>query len=129
MQNPRLSEVRKRDIPELNDSIIESIQDKKGRGIVCLDLTQINDAITDFFIICEADSTTQVKAISDHITKNVKDKTGEVPWHTEGYENLEWVLVDYVNVVVHIFHHTKREFYQLEELWSDAVVTTYDDEL
>ena len=127
MQNPRVSKVRKPIHPELNDIIIESIQDKKGVSIVSLDLRQINDAITDFFIICEADSTTQVKAIADHIAFNVKDKTGERPWHTEGYENLEWVLVDYVNVVVHVFHKTKREFYQLEELWSDAIVTNYED--
>ncbi len=126
MQKIRLSEAPKSK-EELSHIIFESIADKKGEGIVSLDLTNINDAITDFFIICHADSTTQVKAIADNIITNVGTQAGEKPWHKEGYENLEWVLIDYVSVVVHIFHKSKRAFYQLEDLWSDAVIKYYED--
>ena len=108
-------------ILELNRTIIQSIEEKKGETIISLDLRKIEEAVTDFFIICEASSTTQVKAIAE----NVIEKTNEKPWHIEGFEHLEWVLLDYVDVVVHIFIKEKRAFYQLEELWSDAVTTEY----
>ncbi len=104
------------------DTIIESIQEKKGEQIVCLDLRKINDAITDYFIICQADAAVQIKAITDNITERVKDTFQSSPYHVEGYENKEWVLIDYVNIVVHIFHKDKRNFYLLEELWSDAKI-------
>lgn len=105
---------------QLNEIIIQSIGDKKGEEVVCLDLRKINETLTDFFIVCHADNTTQVKSIADFVVANVEDKTGEQPWHTEGFENLEWILVDYVNVVVHIFLEKRRRFYQLEDLWADA---------
>ncbi|MDX2002926.1 MAG: ribosome silencing factor [Chitinophagales bacterium] len=104
----------------LKDCIIDSIQDKKGENIVSLDLRKINDAVTQYFIICDASTNVQVKAIADHVFQNVKDKTGQRPWHKEGFENLEWVLLDYVDVVVHVFRTSTREFYELEELWDDA---------
>lgn len=113
-------------LEELHDLIIESILDKKGERLVSLDLRKVNDAVTDYFVICDATTTTQVKAIADNVIQNVKDKTGEIPWHKEGFENLDWVLIDYVNIVVHVFRTEIREFYQLEELWADAVRTEHE---
>jgi ribosome-associated protein len=113
------------DIATLNELIIESISDKKGLDIVSLDLRHIEEAIADFFILCTAESTTQVKAIADHIYQQVKENTGDTPWHTEGRQNLEWVLIDYVDTVVHIFLRDKRAHYNLEELWSDATRTDH----
>jgi len=104
----------------LHDVIIDSIQDKKGEEIVSLDLRAVHDAASDFFIICHVAVGVQVKTIADHIIDNVKEKTGQTPFHKEGFANLEWVLIDYVDVVVHIFLKSRREFYQLEELWDDA---------
>lgn len=107
---------------QLIDLIIESIQEKKGGEIVTIDLTNIDEAVCDYFIICHANSSIQIKAITEYIVKNIKDKSGEGPWKKEGLRNLEWVLLDYINVVVHIFHKEKRGFYHLEELWSDGVL-------
>lgn len=111
----------------LKDIIIDGIRDKKGEEIVSLDLQEIQESVTDYFIICHASSTTQVKAIADHILKKVKDTIDEIPWHKEGLTNLEWVLIDYVSVVVHIFLKDKREFYNIEELWADAEVIEHND--
>jgi ribosome-associated protein len=107
--------------------IIQSIQEKKGENIISIDLRNIPDAVSDFFIICDATSTTQVKAIADHVEKKTTEVLGENPWHSEGYANLQWVLLDYVDTVVHIFHKPQRDFYQLEELWSDAVIEEHND--
>ena len=104
----------------LKDTIIDAILDKKGEDVVSLDLKNIDEAVTDHFIICHATSSTQIKAIAESILSKVEETSGERPWHKEGFENLEWVLIDYVDVVVHIFQKEKRAFYQLEDLWSDA---------
>ena len=101
-------------------SIIQAIQDKKGEKIVALDLRKIPEAVADFFIICEAGSGTQVKAIADFIEKKVREQTGEIPYKEEGIAALQWVLIDYINIVVHVFMPENRKFYQLEEMWSDA---------
>lgn len=114
------------DIALLKHHIIDSILEKKGENVVSLNLSNINDAVTDYFIICDATTNIQVKAIADYIYQNVKDKTGERPWHKEGFENLEWVLLDYVDVVVHVFRTETRRFYQLEELWEDAEREVYE---
>ena len=114
-------------ISNVLETMVDSIDDKKGLGILTLDLTQIEDAVADYFLICHAESTTQVKAIADHVDEKVREVTGEKPWHREGLNNLEWVLLDYVDVVVHIFHRDKRQHYNLEDLWSDAVFTWHDD--
>lgn len=111
---------------QLKDLVVESMQDKKAEEIVSLDLSQITDAVTNYFVICEASTTTQVKAIAEHIIENVKEKGGERPWHKEGFQNLDWVLLDYVDVVVHVFRSEIREFYQLEELWADAERKEYE---
>ncbi len=106
----------------LVDAVIDSIQDKKGEEIVHMDLTALPDAVTDHFIVCHADSTTQVRAIGNHIVENVFEKTGIRPLGKEGFDNAEWILVDYMNVVVHVFYKEKRYFYQLEDLWHDALI-------
>ena len=111
----------------LKDIAIQSILDKKGEQVVSLDLRQINESVTDYFIICEASSTTQIKAIADNVIEKVKVLSGEMPWHKEGMENLEWVLIDYVSLVVHVFLREKRSYYMLEELWADAVATEHND--
>ncbi len=112
-------------VETLNELIVDSISDKKGLNIITLDLRSIEEAAADFFILCTAESSTQVKAIADHISKNVKDNSGEHPWRSEGMQNLEWVLIDYVDTVVHVFLRDKRQLYNLEELWSDAQSTAH----
>ena len=112
---------------EVKEIIIQSIQDKQGSDAVCLDLRNINESITDYFIICHAGSTVQVKAIADEIYRQVKDQTDQYATHSEGYDYLEWVLLDYIDIVVHIFNKDKRKFYDLEELWSDAPIEQYEE--
>ena len=111
---------------DLNDLIIDSISDIKGKHIVKLDLRSLDDSPTDFFIICEGDSNTQVKAIADRIYFRLKSEAGVFPSHFEGKQNGKWICVDYFTTVVHVFHPESREFYGLEELWADAAVTEYD---
>jgi ribosome-associated protein len=101
-------------------TIIKAIQDKKGENILSLDLRKIPEAVSDFFIICQANSNTQLKAIADFVDEEVKKKCIETPYKHEGRQAQQWILIDYVNVVVHIMLPEPRKFYQLEELWSDA---------
>ena len=112
-------------IEAFNDLIVESIQDIKGKKIVKLDLRGLDATPTDFFIICQGESNTQVKSIADNIRKRVKDELGLLPSHAEGVQDGLWALMDYFNVVVHVFHPEKRAFYDLENLWSDAAFTEY----
>jgi ribosome-associated protein len=107
-------------------AIISAIQQKKGANIVSLDLRKIPEAVADFFIVCEATSSTQVKAIADYIESHVKEVSNEAPYHHEGHQGLHWVLIDYVNVVIHIMQPETRKFYKLEEMWSDAEVEEYN---
>lgn len=107
-------------------TIIRAIQDKKGENIVSLDLRKIPEASADFFIVCEASSTTQVKAICDSVEELVKTDCGEMPYKHEGRKALQWVLIDYVNVVVHVMHPDARKFYKLEEMWSDGASQMHD---
>ena len=108
-------------------TIIAAIQDKKGEHIISLDLRKINEAVADFFIICDASNQPQVKAIADHIEQKVRELCDETPYHHEGYQSLQWVLIDYVNVVVHVMLTETRKFYKLEEMWSDAASETHED--
>jgi len=105
---------------KLFKAIIHAIKEKKGDNIVSLDLRKIPEAVADFFIICEASSTTQVKAIADFVDAHVKDALEESPYHSEGQQTAHWVLIDYVNVVVHVMLPETRKFYKLEEMWMDA---------
>jgi ribosome-associated protein len=101
-------------------TIIRAIQEKKGESIVSLDLRKIPEAVADFFIVCEASSTTQVKAIADNVEEEVRKNCDELPYKHEGRQTYQWVLVDYVNVVVHVMLPESRRFYKLEDMWSDA---------
>ncbi len=107
-------------------TIIKAIQDKKGDHIISLDLRKIAEASADFFVVCEASSTTQVKAICDFVEQEVKKNCGEAPYKHEGRQALQWVLIDYVNIVVHVMHPEARKFYKLEEMWSDASMQMHD---
>ncbi|HSC54837.1 MAG TPA: ribosome silencing factor [Phnomibacter sp.] len=107
-------------------SILKGIFDKKGEEVISLDLRKIPEASADFFVICEASNANQVKAIADSIQERVKTDTEEIPYHQEGFHHAKWVLVDYVNVVVHIMQPESRRFYQLEEMWSDAPAVQHE---
>ncbi len=101
--------------------IIKGIEDVKGKEIEILDLRKIENTVCDYFIICNGTSNTQVNAIVNSIQKGVSKSIQEKPWHVEGYNNAEWVLLDYVHVVVHVFQKHIREFYDIEGLWGDAI--------
>jgi ribosome-associated protein len=105
--------------------IIKGIEDVKGEHITLMDLREIENTVCDYFIICDGTSNTQVSAISASIQKNVGKKVKEKPWHVEGENFAEWILLDYVDVVVHVFQKPTREFYNIEELWGDAKITTF----
>jgi len=113
-------------VEELNELIIDCIQDNKGKHVVKLDLRSLDDTPADFFIICEGDSDTQVRGIADHIVRKVKTEAGIKPALIEGQQRGKWVLVDYFTTVVHVFYRETREFYQLEDMWSDAACTEYE---
>lgn len=101
-------------------SIIHAIQEKKGENIVSLDLRKIDEAVADFFVICEASNPQQVRAIGEFVEEEVKKQVGENAYKHEGYQALQWVLIDYVNIVVHVMLPETRKFYALDEMWSDA---------
>jgi ribosome-associated protein len=119
---------RKKGVSRLNrnskilKSIIKAVQGKKAENIVSIDLRKIPEAVADFFVICEANNQPQIRAIAEEVEHQVKMKCGEYPYHHEGKENLQWVLIDYVNIVVHIMLPETRKFYKLEEMWSDAIL-------
>ena len=123
-----LASRRKNTISRLNANsrifklILKAIQEKKGENIISLDLRKIPEAVSDYFIICEATSTTQVRAIADFVEETIKKELGENPYRHEGYHALQWVLIDYINIVVHIMLPGTRKFYKLEEMWSDATL-------
>ena len=108
-------------------TIIHAIQQKKGENIISLDLRKIPEAVADFFIICEANNQPQVRAISDFVEEEMKKKCDEIPYRHEGIKNLHWVLIDYINVVVHVMLPETRKFYKLEDMWSDASAEEHND--
>ncbi|MFI3320642.1 MAG: ribosome silencing factor [Rikenellaceae bacterium] len=109
-------------------TIVEAIQDKKGKNIVSLDLSGFDGAICSHFVICNAESTTQVEAISRGVEEAMEEKLGEKLWRVEGRQMALWVAMDYVDVMVHVFQSELRDFYKLEELWADAPLTKYESE-
>ncbi len=111
---------------KLVKAIIHGMQEKKGKDIVSLDLSNVKNAICDYFVICHCDSDKHVFAVADSIDYEVEKKYGESPMHKEGLENAEWILLDYFNVVVHVFIKEKREFYRIEQLWADAKIETIE---
>ncbi|SDB66923.1 ribosome-associated protein [Flavobacteriaceae bacterium MAR_2010_188] len=108
---------------QLITTILNGIEDVKGKDIIILDLREIENTVCDYFIICEGTSNTQVNAIVNSIQKKVSKELRDNPWHVEGSDNAEWVLIDYVNVVVHVFQKHIRQFYDIESLWGDAKIT------
>lgn len=102
-------------------TIIKAIQEKKGENIVSLDLRKIHEAVSDFFIVCQANNPQQLRAIGESVEEEVKKNCDELAYKHEGYQALQWILIDYVNIVVHVMLPEPRKFYQLEEMWSDAV--------
>lgn len=110
---------------DLVELVVDLIQDRKGNDIVSLDLRNITDAITDFFIICHCESTTQTRAVTDHVEEEMKKRYGVNALHVEGRSLGEWCLLDFGEIVVHVFQRERREFYQLEELWHDATIKKY----
>ncbi len=113
---------------KLSELIIEGMKEKKGENIMILNLTAIKNSIADFFIICSGTNENQLDAIADAIEKKVHESIQEYPWHVEGKENKEWILLDYVNVVAHVFKKDRRSFYELEDLWGDAEITEVESE-
>ena len=114
---------------ELSQIVAQGMLEKKAENIVVLDLRKIKSAIADFFVIGSGTSDTQLDAVAESVEKEVKEHAGERPWHREGTQQKEWILLDYVSVVAHIFLRERREFFALEELWGDAVATTVEPEV
>jgi ribosome-associated protein len=104
----------------LADIAVKGMQEKKAKNIVLMDLRKIHNAVTDYFVICHGDSNTQVDAIAGSVEEEIRKAIGEKPWHREGFQNAEWILLDYVDIVVHVFQKEHRDFYKLESLWADA---------
>ena len=118
---------RKASADELIALILQGIEEVKGQNINLLDLREIENTVCDYFIICNGTSNTHVNAIVGSIQKTVSKASKDKPWHVEGTDNAEWVLMDYVNVVVHVFQKHIREFYDIEGLWGDAKFTTIEN--
>ena len=118
---------KKQDSKKLADLVVKGMQEKKASEIVIMDLREVKNAVTDFFVICSGNSDKQLNAISDSVDEFVYKDLSENPWHKEGHNNKEWVLLDYISVVVHIFNKDRREFFGLEKLWGDAKTTLIKD--
>jgi len=112
---------------DLKDAIVNGMLEKKANDITVLDLRKLKTSMADFFIICHATSDKQVVAIADSVEETVRKTAGEKPWHVEGRELSEWILLDYFDIVVHVFKKDMRDFYGIEELWSDADITRVEE--
>lgn len=123
----RMVKTKKKDEEQtLIDSIVKGIQEKKGLDIVILDLGKLNSTVCDYFVICHGTSRPHTGAIADSVEAEAKKATGQFPRRREGFSNAEWILLDYLDVVVHVFQEPVRNFYKLEALWADAPRTTID---
>jgi len=116
-------EINISDSQQLCDTIVEGMQENKALDIVVLDLREIESAVCDFFVICTGESSTQVDGISTSLVRYTRETIQERPWRIEGQNNSEWILIDYVSVVAHVFYKDTRSFYDLEDLWADAIRT------
>ena len=112
---------------ELLNVVVDAIQEKKAQNVISLNLSELKNSICKYFVICNADSHTQVSAISDNIEDKVLEKMNEKVWRRNGIENAFWIILDYGDVVIHIFQTEQRNFYKLEELWADAELTEYTE--
>jgi ribosome-associated protein len=122
-------EVTKKNISsdELSQLVVKGMQEKKASSIVIMNLKKVKNAVADYFIICSGNSDTQIDAIADSVEEEIYKLFRQNPWQREGRENKEWVLIDYVDVVAHVFRKDRRDFYALEELWGDAQITHVED--
>ena len=111
----------------LSEWVVEGMLDKKAHDVVVMDLREVKHAVADYFIICSGNSDTQIDAITDSVEDQIHKKSKQNPWKREGQQNKEWILLDYIDVVAHIFNKEKRTFYGLEELWGDAKITRIED--
>lgn len=111
----------------LKEAVIKGMQEVKAKEIVCIDLREVDGAVTDFFVICHGESNTQVEAIAKSVKEITLKDLAQKPWHEEGKTNAEWILLDYVDVVAHIFYSEAREFYDIERLWADAPTEIIED--
>ncbi len=118
--NPAPSEI-------LSDVVVKGMQEKKASNITVMDLRHVKNAVADFFVICSGNSDTQLDAIAESVDNEVSKQLAQNPWHREGTQNKEWVLLDYVDVVAHIFKPDKREFFGLENMWGDAAIRQIED--
>jgi ribosome-associated protein len=114
------------DSKQLSQVVAQGMLEKKAVDVIILDLRKVKSAVTDFFVICSGNSDTQVDAITDSVEEEVYKRLGQDPWHKEGKENREWILLDYVDVVAHVFKKDRRQFFALEDLWGDAEVIKVD---
>jgi ribosome-associated protein len=114
---------------KLLDTIYEALFRKKANDVVLIDLSGLENAITNYFIICDADSNIQVRAIADSVEELVFANHAKKAWHKEGYENCIWILLDYEDIIVHIFQKPIRNYYRLEELWADGIILNIEDKL
>ena len=112
---------------QLSQAVVRGMQEKKASEIVLMDLRNVKNAVADFFVLCTGNSDTQIDAIAESVDEQVSKELNEDPWHQEGKDNKEWMLIDYVNVVAHIFKREKRDFYALETLWGDALIHSYEE--
>jgi ribosome-associated protein len=123
----RSSVVRLNRNSKIFKTIIQAVQEKKAHNSISLDLRKIPEAVADFFIVCEGGSTTQVRAIADSVEEEVRKYCDELPYKHEGRTSMQWVLIDFVNVVVHVMLPESRRFYKLEDMWSDAPQEQHED--
>lgn len=111
----------------LVDVAVKGLQDKKGENIISIDLREMENAVCDFFVVCTGTSSTHVNALAKAVEEEIRKTTKEKPWHREGFGNAEWVLLDYVSVVIHLFQEETREFYNIEGLWADAKFEQFEE--
>ena len=121
---PRRKKKETREI--LIESVVTAMTNTKAKNPVILDFSGMKGAVCDAFVICHGSSRTQTEAIADHVIEEVKKQTGQNPWHKEGFENAEWILIDYSDVVIHIFQEERRRYYNIEQLWGDAPLIKVD---
>ncbi len=115
------------DSEKLSKAIVKGMQEKKASEIVVMDLREVKNAVADFFVICSGNSDKQLEAISDSVDEEVFKALKEKPWHIEGKSNKEWMILDYISVVTHVFRKDRRHFYSLEKLWGDAEITEIEE--
>lgn len=113
---------------KLSELVVQGMLEKKASDVVVMDLREVKNAIADFFVLCSGNSDTQIDAISESVEEQVHKNSQQNPWRREGKQNNEWIIIDYVDVVAHVFNKDKRAFYALEELWGDAQITRIDSE-